>query len=181
MEHHHCCQHHDHEGGCGCGHDHGHEGCGCGCGCHGHAVPDELTITRAEGELLSRFSQTPFMPLARFVMRSTREDELEAVGMPAVYLEVADAPMEQVRATAQSLERMEKLGLITLDYDIPLREYDYGAYESSALYASFRAMVEEGGGKPGFLFDQPILELGSMALTDLGQAVMEQVLGLLEQ
>ena len=189
MEHEHCCHdgchgHHEHTDACqGHEHHHDHEGpehaCGCGCGCGHHHGGNEISLTMDEAKFLTRFAATPFLPLARFLMRSTKEDELESVGMPAVYLEAPEDSMEAVSAVSALLGHLEAMGLITLDYDIALKDYDYGAYETSALYAAFREMVAEGGQRPDFLFDQPVLETGSMALTDLGVAVMEQVLEML--
>lgn len=155
MEHHCCCQ------------EHGCEGCG-------HHNSTEITLSRTEAALLARFAQSPYLPLARFLAHSSREDELEAVGLSAVFLDDG-AEKERVKETGRLLEHLEELGLITLDYDIPLSNYDYTVYENSGLYAHFRATVAEGGALPGFLFDTPALQKGSMALTDLGCAVLEQI------
>lgn len=176
MEHEHCCHDHDcHD------HDHPeqpHQGHGCGgCGCGG-CSPAEIALDRPQAAFLARFAQTPFLPLTRFLYRSSKEEELESVGLSAVFLEGGE-DLAAAKATGALLEGLEELGLITLDYDITLSNFDYSPYEASPLFAQFRAAVAEGAGRPGFLFDTPVLEKGSMALTDLGQAVMEQVLELL--
>lgn len=164
MEHEHCC--HDHD----C-HDHGCEGCG---GCS----PAEITLTRPQAVFLARFAQTPFLPLARFLYLSSQEDELESVGLAAVHL-TGGEDLEAAKATGTLLEQLAGMGLITLDYDIPLSNYDYAEYETSPIFAQFRQAVAEGAGRPGFLFDTAALEKGSMALTDLGLAVLERVMELL--
>lgn len=156
MEHHCCCQDHD-----------------CG-GCGEHRAPAEITLSRSEAALLARFAQSPYLPLTRFLAHSSREEELEAVGLSAVFLEDG-AGEDRVRETGRLLEHLEELGLVTLDYDIPLSNYDYAFYEASGLYARFRETVAEGRARPGFLFDTPALEKGSMALTDLGRAVLDQL------
>lgn len=148
---------------------HGHD-CG-GCGPH---LPTEITLSRAEAALLTQFAQCPYLPLARFLARSSREEELEAVGLSAVFLEEG-AGLDQVKETGQRLEHLEELGLITLDYGIPLSNYDYAEYEASDLYTRFRATVDEGAARPGFLFDTADLQKGSMALTERGYAVLEQI------
>ena len=96
----------------------------------------ELTLTQEEIDFLYRFSQIPFLPVAR------KMGDLEPV-----YLE-PDAP-ENVSLL---LQVMEKKGLISLDYDLPIRGCDYGVY--------------------------PIR--GSLALTQRGQSVLEllQIQGL---
>lgn len=159
MEHDHCC------------HDHG---CGDCQGC----APADLALTRPQAAFLARFAQTPYLPLARFLLRASREDELESVGLPAVFLEDG-GDLDVVKKTGALLEELAGLGLISLDYDIPLSNFDYAAYDSSPLYAQFRETVAQGAGRPGFLFDTPVLEKGSMALTDLGRATLDQVLELL--
>lgn len=63
------------------------------------------------------------------------------------------------------------MGLLTMDYDILLRGYGYEEYKDSALYAYFCKTVSEGAGKPGFLGDTPMLDLGSMALTEAGKQI----------
>ena len=94
----------------------------------------ELTLSRQELDFLMKFAQIPFLPVAR------KMGDLEPV-----YLE-ADAP-EDVGLILQCLE---KKGLISLDYDQPLKGFDdsaYGAY--------------------------PIR--GSMALTGRGHTVLELI------
>ncbi len=101
-------------------------------GCSGCAR--ELTLSAAELELLSQLGQIPFLPVAR------------KMGDPApVYLEEdAHSPEEY----SLILQCLEKKGLISLDFDRPLRNFDPAAY---AAY--------------------PIR--GSMALTARGQSVLE--------
>ena len=92
----------------------------------------ELTLTQPELDFLNRLAQYAFLPVAR------RMGDL----IP-VYLEEGDP--EQMSLLLQVLE---KKGLISLDYDKPLRGFDETAY---AAY--------------------PIR--GSMALTERGQKVLE--------
>ena len=160
---------------CHCNHAHSeqnHAGC-CGNSCH--AAPEPLELTAAEADVLRRFAQIPFQPLARFLMVSSTEDDLESVGLSAVHLDRADEPLEQVRETASLLRQLEEKGLITLDYDIPLNGYDYAIYRTSSAYQLFVRTVQDGARREGFLFDTPELELGSMALTALGRSVVEQL------
>lgn len=91
----------------------------------------ELVLTPAERELLELMAQIPFLPIAR------RADD------PApVYLEEgAHTPAED----SLILVCLEKKGLVSLDYDKPLRNFAYGDY--------------------------PIR--GSAALTERGQNVLE--------
>ena len=94
----------------------------------------ELVLTRDEMDFLQKLAQIPFLPVAR-----RRED-------PApVYLEEGEDRREEMSLLLQCLE---KKGLISLDFDKPLRGFDDGAY------AAF-----------------PIR--GSMALTARGQQVLE--------
>ena len=89
----------------------------------------ELTLAPQELEFLNMLAQVAFLPVAR-----TMGD------LTPVYLE--DGDPEEMSLLLQCLE---KKGLISLDYDKPLRGCDYGAY--------------------------PIQ--GSLALTQRGQSVLE--------
>ena len=170
-------EHHCHDQGCGCcGHDHEHDACcfqltghcgGCG--------PTELTLTRNQAGFLHLFAHYPFLPLVRFLYHASREDDLESIGLSAVYLERGDETLDQVKTTAAMLEALEEKQLITLDYDIPLSNYEYTLYENSLVFGLFKDAVAEGAKRPGFLFDTADLETGSMALTELGQQVLEKL------
>lgn len=105
--------------------------CNGNCGaCSGCAR--ELVLTGKEIEFLNTLGQYAFLPVAR-----TMGD------LTPVYLEEGDR--EEMSLLLQCLE---KKGLISLDYDKPLRKFDESAY---AAY--------------------PIR--GSMALTERGQKVLE--------
>ena len=112
----------DCKGGCGgcCGN------CG-GCG-------STLVLTTEEITMLRLLGQIPFLPVAR-----------SASSMEPVYLEEGELSLEE---SSQALQRLEKRGLISIDYDQPLK----GGYSSA--YDAY-----------------PIK--GSIALTILGQQALE--------
>lgn len=118
----------------------GHGCCGGVCGGCGST----LELTQQELDLLYLFAQTPFLPVAR-------ENDSE---LP-VFLEI-DA--DDAGLFASAIIALAKKGLIRLDYDMPLINFDYAGYE-----------------------DYP--DRGSMALTGRGQIVVEQIeiLGIEEQ
>lgn len=104
--------------------------CGGNCaGCGGCAR--ELVLSRPEVDFLQKLGQIPFLPVAR-----KRED------LEPVYLEENDRDYTPI------LQCLEKKGLISLDYDKPLKGFDTGAYAPYPLR-------------------------GSMALTERGQRVLE--------
>nr|MBQ8244466.1 hypothetical protein [Oscillospiraceae bacterium] len=92
----------------------------------------ELTLTEAEIDFLNTLAQYAFLPVAR-----TMGD------LTPICLEEGDR--EQMSLLLQVLE---KKGLISLDYDKPLKGYDMSAYASWPIH-------------------------GSMALTERGQKVLE--------
>ena len=94
-------------------------------GCSGCAR--ELTLSQQELDFLMRFAQIPFLPVAR------KMGDLEPV-----YLE-ADAP-ENVSLILQCLE---KKGLVSLDYDKPLKGFDASDYEGYPIRGSM-ALTERG-------------------------------------
>ncbi len=102
-------------------------GCQSGCG---------LLLTEAELALLRRLGETPFLPAAAaFDMKTP------------VYLEDLEASQEQ---SAAAILGLAAKGLLRLDYDIPLENFDYAAYRDYPLH-------------------------GSIALTGRGQDVLEQI------
>ena len=113
----------------GCG-----EGCGNRCGGCCGGCGRELVLTPGEAAMLRRFAEIPFLPVAR------RRDAEEPV-----YLEERERPAEEY---SEILSWLSLKGLISLDYDLPLSNFDYAAY---AAY-------------PGH---------GSMALTAAGQRAVE--------
>lgn len=100
----------------------------CG-GCAG-----TLELTAQEVELLQVLAQIPFLPIAR------RSDTMDPV-----YLEDQRHSQEEYSLILQCLE---KKGLISLDFDKPLRQFDDSAYRGYPIR-------------------------GSMALTARGQTVVE--------
>lgn len=148
----------------------GCSGC-CGhCNCHGHGI---TKLSDQEGKFLMDLAQTPFLPLARLTMSSTRSDDLQSVALEPFWLIDGQESMEQVNENRELLLGLEEKGFISLDYDQPLQGCGYDAYLSSSVYKAFQAAVEEGGKREGFLFDTPNIELGSLALTSLGQQAVE--------
>lgn len=95
-----------------------------------------LMLTEAELALLRRFGVTPFLPAAAAYDRKA-----------PVYREDRDRPEAEYSAAILGLTAK---GLIRLDYDIPLGNFDYAAYKACPLH-------------------------GSMALTAWGQEVLEQI------
>ena len=109
------------------------ENCNGNCGaCSGCAR--ELVLTQKEINFLQELGQIPFLPVAR------------AMGdLTPVYLESGEK--EEMSLLLQCLE---KKGLISLDFDTPLRLFDDSAYASYPIR-------------------------GSMALTERGQKVLEMM------
>ena len=84
--------------------------CNGNCGsCSGCAR--ELVLTEAEIAFLEELAQIPFLPVARFM----GEDK------PAF-------PERDTPEMTLLLQCLEKKGLISLDYDLPIRGCDYGVY-----------------------------------------------------
>jgi len=94
----------------------------------------ELVLTQTEMDFLQELGQIPFLPVAR-----------KLGDLTPVYLEAGDP--DQISLLLQCLE---KKGLISLDFDKPLRGFDDSAY---AAY--------------------PIR--GSMTLTERGQKTLEML------
>lgn len=168
----HCCCSHEHDSGCG---NH-HTDCGQNGACSGGCQDSVIYITEDEYAFLMKLAELPFLALTRFVMRSTTSEDAESVALAPVYMTDKNESMETVKKTGAILQSLEEKFMITLDYDMPLQNGDYAVYEESLLYQHFCNTVQEGSRQAGFLFDQPVLERGSMALTSLGQDALDSLI-----
>ncbi len=183
-----CGHEHTHDETCGCGHEHTHdETCGCGhehthdeaCGCGHHHAPlsaGESGLSEAQADALLAIHQRGYLPVARFALCSSRDGDAYAVVMEPVYVANAADDMDTARENGALFASLQDAGLITLDYDLRLSGYAYQEYEQSKLYAYFVETAKEAAGKPGFVLDTPLLELGSMVLTDEGRAALQAML-----
>ena len=107
--------------------------CGGNCGSCGGCAR-ELVLTKAELSFLRELARVAFLPVAR-----------KMGDLTPVYLEEGEERKEEYSLLLQCLE---KKGLISLDYDKPLKGFDDGSYRAYPIR-------------------------GSMALTERGQKVME--------
>ena len=105
----------DCKGGCGgcCGN------CG-GCG-------STLVLTAEEITMLRLMGQIPFLPVAR-----------SASSVDPVYLEDGELTPEQ---SSQALQRMEKRGLISVDFDQPLKGGYSAAYDADPIKGSIALTI----------------------------------------
>lgn len=144
------------------------------CCCHNHDhshnhVPVEATENQKD--FLHQLNHRHYLPVARFTLCDSREEDFVSTALAPVFIRSAADDMETVKEAGAFLQNLEDMGLITLDYDIPLNGYAYEEYKESALYKYFLDTVAEGALKPGFLGDTPVLELGSIALTEAGEEI----------
>lgn len=164
---------------CGFGHDHeGHvhgEDCGCG---HVHVLiePVEDLSVLQQNFLLALYERR-YLPLARFAMGNTGDEEIYSVALEPVYIGTPQDTLEQVKALGEQLDALMRSGLVTLDYDMLLGSYGYAEYETADIYRYFKETVAQGSGQPGALFNEAYLEKGSMALTERGMERVEKMLG----
>lgn len=153
---------------------HNHTGCcNSGGGCGGCCCKHDITLSDKEKEFLLLLAQTPFLPVTSFILKSTKSEHLEAVALAPVYLADGKDTIETVKDTGKVIERLAELHIISLDYDIPLENCDYSEYETSDLFEFFKETVAGGTANADYIFDIPFLQLGSMALTSIGQDVLD--------
>ena len=101
-------------------------GCNGNCGsCSGCAR--ELVLTQQEIDFLHTLGQIPFLPVAR-----------KMGDLTPVYLEEGDR-----EEMSLLLQMLEKKGLISLDFDKPLRLFDDSAYAAYPIRGSM-ALTERG-------------------------------------
>ncbi|MBO5891652.1 MAG: hypothetical protein J6Q30_02935 [Oscillospiraceae bacterium] len=99
--------------------------CTHSCGSCGHCgkCGSCLTLNEAELHLLQKLGEIPFLPVAR------RADSADPI-----YLEDQNYPVAEYSLILQSLEAK---GLITLDYDIPIKDLQSQSYSSYPIVGSF--------------------------------------------
>lgn len=131
-------------------------------GCGGAAAP----LTETEQQLLDLLAQNAFLPVARFILRSSENPEMSFVMSAPVLLRSPEDGTGQMRETGKALLSLQKRRFITLDYGIPLTGFDYDTWEESELFQRFA----QSAATPG---TEPYLEPGSIALTLQGQEAID--------
>jgi hypothetical protein len=166
--------------------NHSHSCCG---DCCSHSHTPKLTedsnlflessmINSKEISFLIEFVQYDYLPVSRFIMSSSINDAISVISLAPVYIIAKDDSIETVKEIGAVLSELEKKGLISLDYDIPLQDYDYTMHTDSTLFSYFQETVNEGMKKLNFLLDTAEIELGSIALTEFGELVVENIEGI---
>ena len=136
---------HQHDEHCGCGHVH-------------LPIPAPDGLTPIQVDILLALRQRQYLPVASFSLAKTGDETRHSVALAPVYLSSPEDSMEQVKELGDQLSLLEQMDLLTLDYDLPLGNYAYEEYTTSALYAYFVKTVEEAAQLPNPTFDTPKLE-----------------------
>ena len=126
-----------------------------------------MPLSPEERALLESVAAAKRYPVVRFELWSSRDRELRSTALNNVRLEAADEPMETVKARGDKLIRLDFGPAVTV-------ASDYAVYGRSAVYALLCGMVEEGKGRPGFLFDTPHIRRGRAVLTARGRRFLEK-------
>lgn len=155
---------HDNHCGCGCGHDHDHTP-----NATAPATPDQVTPNQKD--FLHELHHRHYLPVARFTLTDSRELGFLSTALAPVFIRSIGDDMAAVKEAGAFLQKLAGMGLLTLDYDMPLKGYGYEEYKDSALYAYFCDTAAEGVAKHNFLGNTPRLDLGSMALTEAGEQI----------
>jgi hypothetical protein len=157
----------------------GRAGHGPGCGCEGHDDADgpdyDNGLSIAENNVLMALLERGGLPVARFALTSSREQDAYAVAMSPVYVADPDDSLEAIREYGAIYTGMEDKDLIELDYDFPLPGYPYREYRESSAWRHFMETAAEAKQR-GFTFDTPHLELGGITLTERGHEVVDEML-----
>lgn len=145
------------------------------CSCRKAVPPQIPSLNTKEKAILGDLKIYHYLPLCRFIMSKKDEGSVRFIALAPVYLQDKMEDMASIKATAKALEALADKKIITLDYDIALKGYDYSYYETSQVYNELQAAVAAGSQKPGFLCDTAELEQGSIALTQYGQELLDYV------
>lgn len=173
-------EHHHHDNApCSCGHDHhhhDHHGHACTCGCEHDPKPisadaHAVEVNGNELAILQTVLGASCLPVARLIGTKQGESAVVIDCLSPVYLYETSDTMDEVKAVGAVLKGLEDKGLLSLDYDMPINGFDYSLYTQSDLFAYFVHTIDEAKERGGFLCDTAQIELGSMAVTDLGEQV----------
>lgn len=161
---------------CSCGHDHSHEhhhhhhdhdhSCGCGGAC---SSPKDTKLSANHIHFLQHLMHYKYLPVAQFVITSSKESEFEVVALAPVFIRDVKDSMDLVKEAGRFLQTLEDKGMITLDYDIPMQGYAYEEYKCSSVYQHFLDTIKQSKTKENHLGDTANLVLGSMAMTDFAE------------
>ncbi len=162
---------HNHGENCACGgkhhHHHNHtHGEDCACGNHKEVKVNIEGISEAEISFLKHLIEYHYLPVAQFVVKSSKEHSFAITAMAPVFIIDPKDSMEEVKRVGDRLSMLMERGLITLDYDIELKGYGYNEYKNSEVLGYFKETVEQAVGKDGFLGDIATVEYGSIAPTE---------------
>ncbi len=160
---HKCCGHHEHHHHHTEEH-HAHHADGCNCGNHNHAGVQSQNLSEEEQQVISAIKHTGCIPVVRFVMKSSKSSHFESTALSAVYISSLEDDLEDVKSRAKILNTLENKGLLSIDYDIPITNYNYDEYTNSNIYKDFEKMMEESTDKEGFIFDIADMDKGSVVL-----------------
>lgn len=146
----------------------------CSCGCCGEHSSCKDTSSNADISLLSQqekdfihaLKESHYFPISRFILKSNKESDFVSVALPCVYIYDLHQTMEQVKEMSALITGLEHKGLISVDYDIPLKNYTYDEYFNSDIYAYFKNTVEQAKDNENFLGNIADIECGSIAPTD---------------
>lgn len=110
------------------------------------------------------------MPIARFELVSSLDEELLSVALNDVVLLSPEDTMEEVKERAAQIARYREKGLLTTRYDF---RYSYSGllelYEDSNLFNELWVLTQQGRGREGFLFDHAQVRMGLIVLTPKGR------------
>lgn len=116
--------------------------------------------------------QRVLMPIARFELISSLDEELLSVALNDVVLLDPEDTMEEVKDRAAQIARFREKGLLTVRYDMRIADGDlFAMYENSNLFNELWVLAQQGRGKEGFLFDDAQVRMGLIVLTAKGRGL----------
>lgn len=108
---------------------------------HKHKI---IEISDQEYTFLIHLEKYLFLPLARFVMTSTKSEHLKCIALAPVYLIETNETLDHVNENSALLIGLQDKKLNQLDYDQPLQFCEYDVYPNSTAYQIFVDTVRDG-------------------------------------
>lgn len=132
-------------------------------------------LSEKESLLLEKIALSKRFPIARFELRSTKDNQLRSTALNNVILFHKNDSMEKVKEYGSILTSLEGKGLINIDFTLKVAvSSDYEIYYQSSVYGMLCELAEQAKGKKDFLFDIPAIKKGLVKLTPLGKSYLSK-------
>lgn len=137
--------------------------CG-GCGSNAKTL-NMQELTKSETDFIAELLSHCYLPVTQFILEDKSQSDFSLEIYSPVYIANSEQIISATTEIGKMLENLEQRGILSLDYDIPLSNYDYDDYYKSLAYTSFEASANTEIAQTDSSDIYPTIRKGSMTLT----------------